>query len=173
MKNIFRFATKSLILIFVTAAATASILSALSAVSVTAFADDLSTEKKLSSEYLSKMSAEPDAQIIEQGIVIRPIFKSDSSKFAQATDTVRVSYHLVDREGKVLDESITADEIIEFPLNKLIKCWQIAIPKIAFGSFYKVSCSSDSAYGDKGTSDGLIKGGAALTFRLTVYGVKQ
>ena len=85
---------------------------------------------------------------------------------------MKVSYHLVDREGKVIDESVTADELAVFPLNKLIKCWQIAIPKISIGSFYKVTCPSDVAYGDKGTSDGAIKGGAALTFRLTVYGIE-
>lgn len=134
--------------------------------------EDVAEEKKLSAIYLQKMTEEVGAQVIDQGIVIRPIFESGSAKFPLVTDTVKVSYHLVDREGKVIDESITADELAVFPLNKLIKCWQIAIPKISIGSFYKVTCPSDVAYGDKGTSDGAIKGGAALTFRLTVYGIE-
>lgn len=140
--------------------------------SLAATPEDLNEEKKLSAEYLQKMSEEAGASVIEQGIVMRPIFESGSEKFPLLTDTVKVSYHLVDREGKVIDESITADELAVFPLNKLIKCWQIAIPKISIGSFYKVTCPSDVAYGDKGTSDGAIKGGAALTFRLTVYGIE-
>lgn len=134
--------------------------------------DDLAAEKKLSAEYLTKMAIEPEAQVIEQGIVIRPIFETSSGLFAVAEDTVKVMYHLVDREGKVIDESITADELAIFPLSKLIKCWQIAIPKISFGSFYKVSCPSDVAYGDKGAAD-VIKPGAALTFRITVFGVQK
>lgn len=133
---------------------------------------DLTEEKKLSAAYLRKMSEEPGAKVIEEGVVIRPIFESGSGKLPVATDTVKVSYHLVDREGKVIDESLTSDQLAVFPLNKLIKCWQMAIPQISLGSFYKVSCSSDVAYGDKGTSDGAIKGGAALTFRLTVYGIE-
>lgn len=134
--------------------------------------DDLATEKKLSADYLAKMAAEPSAQVIEQGIVLKPIFEASSEKFAAIEDTVMVSYHLVDREGKVIDESVTADELAIFPLSKLIKCWQIAIPKISFGSFYKVSCPSDVAYGDKGAGD-VIKPGAALTFRITVFGVQK
>lgn len=135
--------------------------------------EDLAQEKKLSAEYLAKMATEANAKTIENNIVIRPIFESGSNQFAKPTDTVKVMYHLVDREGKVIDESVTADELAVFPLNKLIKCWQIAIPQISIGSLYKISCPSDVAYGDKGTSDGAIKPGAALTFRLTVFGIQN
>lgn len=134
-------------------------------------ADDLVQEKKLSGEYLQQMAAESDARVIDQGIVLRPIFESGSSQFAAVTDTVKVSYHLVDREGHVIDQSITDDELAVFPLGKLIKCWQIAVPQISIGSFYKVTCPSDVAYGDKGVEG--IKPGAALTFRITVYGIQK
>ena len=135
-------------------------------------AEDLAQEKKVSAEYLQKMATEDQAKVIENGIILRPIYESGSGVFAQVTDTVKVSYHLVDREGKVVDESITSDELAVFPLNKLIKCWQIAIPQISIGSFYKVSCPSDVAYGDKGAGTD-IKPGAALTFRLIVFGVQK
>lgn len=135
-------------------------------------ADDLAQEKKLSEIYIHQMAMEPNTQVIESGIVLRPIFESGSNQFAKVTDTVKVAYHLVDREGKVVDESITSDELAVFPLNKLIKCWQMAIPKISIGSFYKVTCPSDVAYGDKGAGNGAIKPGAALTFRLTVFGIQ-
>ena len=141
-------------------------------VALSAFADaptELEVEKKLSAEYLAKMAQEPDATVIDQGIVMRPLFISPSTEFPQPTDVVRVVYHLVDRKGVVIDESLTADEVIEFPLNKLIKCWQIAVPKISYGSYYKVSCPSEVAYGDKGV-DNVIKPGAALTFRLMIFG---
>lgn len=135
-------------------------------------ASDLAQEKQLSADYLAKMAAEPNAKVIDRGIILRHIFESGSTQFAQVTDTVQVMYHLVDREGKVIDESITADELAVFPLNKLIECWKIAIPKISVGSFYKVSCPSDVAYGDKGAQD-VIKPGAALTFRMTVFGIQK
>lgn len=140
-----------------------------------ALADDLALEKQLSAAYLEKMVAEPEARVIEKGIVLKAIFEKPCSPeapclFAKPSDTVYVAYHLVDREGKVVDESITSDELADFPLYKLIQCWQIALPKISVGSFYKVSCPSDVVYGDKGAGD-VIKPGAALTFRLTVYDI--
>ena len=132
--------------------------------------EDLALEKKLSAEYLGQMALEPQAQVIDQGIVLRPIYVSDSQKYPTLDDQVQVSYYLVDRTGHVVDESITSDEVVTFPLAKLIKCWQLAIPKMSFGSYYKVSCPSDVAYGDHGAGDA-IKPGAALTFRINLFGV--
>lgn len=134
--------------------------------------EDLVQEKKLSAAYLEKMAQETNAQTLDRGIVIRPIFIGDSTTHPVVTDTVSVTYHLVDREGKVVDESITADEVIVFPLAKLIQCWQIAVPHMTIGSFYKISCPSDTAYGDKGV-EGVIKPGAALTFRLSLFAIQK
>jgi FKBP-type peptidyl-prolyl cis-trans isomerase FkpA len=133
---------------------------------------DLEKEKQLSSEYLAKVALEPKAQVIEGGVVLRPLFVSDTSRYPTVADTVIVSYHLSDREGKLIEESLSEDEAFAFPLPRLIKCWQYALPKIAVGSFYKITCPSDTAYGDKGTKDGSIKGGAAITFRVTLFGVQ-
>lgn len=134
---------------------------------------DLEKEKALSAEYLTKMAAEANAQVVDMGVVLRPIFNATSEKFPTVEDTVTVNYHLMDREGKLIEESISSDETISFPLARLIKCWQVAIPKMSVGSFYKITCPSDSAYGDRGTKDGSIKGGAAITFRVTLFGFEK
>jgi FKBP-type peptidyl-prolyl cis-trans isomerase FkpA len=134
--------------------------------------DDLAKEKELSAVFLLNMAKEPNAQTVERGVVIRPIFKSTSEIYPNLTDNVAVSYYLSDREGKLIEESLSSDEIVEFPLMKLIACWQIALPKMSVGSFYKISCPSDTAYGDRGAGDGLIKPGAALSFRVTLFGTK-
>lgn len=148
-------------------------------ISTLAFATDpannaaaqLAEEKRLGAEYLTKMATEKDATVIEQGVVLRPLFISGATQYPTVTDTVKVSYHLTDREGKLIEESLTSDEAIEFPLNRLIKCWQVAIPKMSVGSFYKISCPSDAAYGDKGAGTD-IKPGAALTFRVILHSTK-
>lgn len=140
--------------------------------SMTLAQTDLETEKKLSAEYLAAMALEKDAVVLDQGVVLRPIFKSSSTVFPVVTNTVHVSYMLSDREGQILEESVSSDEDLAFPLERLIKCWQIAVPQIPVGSLYKISCPSDTAYGDEGVGDGLIKPGAALTFRITVFGIQ-
>lgn len=140
-------------------------------ISLSAHAEtDLEVEKRLSANYLSQMAQEKDAVVIEEGIVIRPIFKSTSTIYPKVEDKVHVSYYLTDREGKLIEESISLDEDVAFPLDKLIKCWQMAIPKMSVGSAYKISCPSDSAYGDRGAG-AEIKPGAALTFRITLFGI--
>jgi FKBP-type peptidyl-prolyl cis-trans isomerase FkpA len=134
-------------------------------------ADDLTEEKRLSSEYLLKMAAEAGARTLDQGVVLRPLFESNSGTYPDASSTVQVSYLLTDREGRTIEESLSSDQVVEFPLAKLISCWKIALPQIAIGSFYKISCPSDTAYGDQGAG-GVIKPGAALTFRVNLYGIR-
>ena len=59
-------------------------LLACSLIAVSSFAatpEDVAEEKKLSAAYLQKMSEEAGAQVIDKGIVIRPIFESGSEKF--------------------------------------------------------------------------------------------
>ncbi len=134
--------------------------------------DGLAEEKKLSAEYLAKMAKEKGAEVTGEGIVVRPIFISDTKNYPTVKDTVTVGYYLTDREGKLIEESTTSDDTATFPLGDLIPCWKIAIPKMAVGSAYKITCPSDTAYGDKGAGE-TIKGGAALTFRITLFGIAK
>jgi FKBP-type peptidyl-prolyl cis-trans isomerase FkpA len=133
-------------------------------------APTLEEEKKLSADYVEQMKQEAGAQVLDQNVVIRSIYNSSSTESPTVDQTVKVIYALTDREGHMIETSITDDEVVTFPLNKLISCWQIAIPHMTFGSFAKVTCPSDTAYGDKGVKDDqgqvVIAPGAALTFRI-------
>jgi FKBP-type peptidyl-prolyl cis-trans isomerase FkpA len=130
----------------------------------------LEEEKTLSAAYVEQMKVEAGAQVLEKNVVFRSLYDSAAGEFPTVDQTVKVIYALTDREGHMIETSITEDEIISFPLNKLISCWQIAIPHMAYGSFAKVTCPSDTAYGDKGVKDDqgqvIIAPGAALTFRI-------
>jgi len=133
--------------------------------------EGLALEKCLSSEYLAKVAAEPGATVVEGGVIVRPIFTNETGAHPKVSDTVTVGYSLQDREGKVIETTANGDELATFPLDRLIPCWKTAIPRMTLGSFYKVSCPSDTAYGDRGAGDGEIKGGAALTFRISLYDI--
>lgn len=138
---------------------------------VIARADDgtpLEQEKKLAQAYLEKMKAEPGAEVIDGGVILKSVFRAESGRFATLQDDVVVLYQGFDREGVDFDNAFTRDQTETFPLAKLIRCWQIAIPRMPLGSHYKVTCPSDTAYGDKGTSDGAIKPGAAISFRISL-----
>jgi FKBP-type peptidyl-prolyl cis-trans isomerase FkpA len=131
-----------------------------------AFADEaLDIEKAASAEYVQKMAAEAGASVIEKGIVLKPIFTNTDAALPVVSDTLTVLYSLYNREGKLIEEAV--DESISFPLNKLIDCWKVGLTHVSVGSVVKLTCPSDTAYGDRGIPPD-IAGGAALTFRVTV-----
>ena len=138
-----------------------------------ATAATLEDEKSESNKFVEEMAKESGATVLAGGVVIRPVYHSGSLRRARLSDKVKVSYHLADRNKNALEISyLSGDEIASFPLHKLIRCWQVAVPKIPFGSQYKVTCPAAMAYGDKGAGDGLIKPGAALVFWITLFGVE-
>jgi FKBP-type peptidyl-prolyl cis-trans isomerase FkpA len=154
-------------LVFSTSAFAAS-----SACNATGTGADLANEKCLSQAYLTAMAAETDATVVAGGIVMRPLFLNSQGAHPEVSDTVTVGYALTDRTGKLLEETSTGDDLATFSLDGLIACWRTAIPKMTVGSLYKITCPSDTAYGDAGAGDGEIKGGTALTFRITLFAVQ-
>lgn len=131
---------------------------------------ELEREKCHSRIYLDRMAAEKDATVAASGVVVRPVYRNERGTSPRETDGVTVGYHLTDREGKLIEATTTEDEVATFPLDRLIRCWQVAVPMMTTGSLYKITCPSDTAYGDKGAGE-KIKGGAALTFRITLFAV--
>lgn len=143
----------------------------LSTFSLNVFAGDLATEKSLGEAYVAAMKKEANAIVIEDNIVVRPVFVSGATASPQPTDIIEVMYEGFDREGKVFDSSFLRDQTATFPLNGVIQCWQKAMVKATVGSVYKITCPSDQAYGDTGAS-GFIKPGAAISFRVVLLKIK-
>lgn len=149
------------------------LLLAFSATAHAAECDDRSgveKEKCLSKLYLEKMAKEEDAVVADGGVVFRPIYVNAAGERPKVSDSVTISYVLTDREGKLIEA--TEDETATFPLDRLIDCWKIAVPLMTAGSHAKISCPSDTAYGDDGAGDA-IPGGAALTFRITLFAISR
>jgi FKBP-type peptidyl-prolyl cis-trans isomerase FkpA len=128
--------------------------------------ESLENEKQMGREYLAQMAAEPGAITLASGVVLRTLHSPAEGQKPDISHNVKVVYQLFDREGALLDDGFAADDIPVFPLQRLISCWKIAIPQVTIGSIVKLSCPSDTAYGDKGV--GPIRPGAALTFRIVL-----
>lgn len=135
-------------------------------------ASELEIEKELSQQYLERVKQEPNTIEIESGVLMRAVFVSDSNVEPLLSDEVTVMYKGYDREGKVFDSSWDRLEPISFNLNRLIPCWQKAITRMTVGSIYKVTCPSDTAYGDTGVHP-VIKGGAALSFDVSLLKIEN
>ena len=143
----------------------------LAVVSSSAFAGPLEIEKQASGEYVELMKAEQGAYVIEEGIVLRPIYESSTGVKPASNSIVVTLYDGIDRHGKIFDSAYEREIPATFPLEAVISCWQLALPKMSVGSVFKVTCLSDTAYGDQGRLP-TIKPGAALTFRVSLLEVQ-
>ena len=59
---------------------------------------------------------------------------------------------------------------MEFPLNGVIPCWTQGVAKMKVGEKARLTCPSDSAYGDQG--QGPIPPGATLIFEVELLSIK-
>lgn len=126
-------------------------------------------EKEDAKTYLEKMQKEEGAELLKSGIVFLSV-KEGEGEMPKETDTVKVNYHGTLRNGEVFDSSTEKiagsprePEPATFPLNRVIPCWTEAVQKIKVGGKAKITCPSDTAYGDRGAPP-KIKPGAPLTF---------
>lgn len=87
-----------------------------------------------------------------------------------ATDTVTVNYEGTLTDGTKFDSSWDRGEPATFPLPKLIKAWQLAIPKAGVGDTIELAMPADLAYGPKGK--GPIPGDATLIFKIQLLGIE-
>jgi FKBP-type peptidyl-prolyl cis-trans isomerase len=83
-----------------------------------------------------------------------------------------VNYHGTLRDGEVFDSSTEKlagsprePEPAKFIINRVIPCWKEAVQKIKVGGKAKITCPSETAYGDRGAPP-KIKPGAPLTFEV-------
>lgn len=119
--------------------------------------------------FIVKAAAEPGAVKLASGAIIQTLTagKGDSPK---PTSTVKVHYEGKLTDGTVFDSSIQRGQPVEFPLNGVIPCWTEGVAKMKLGEKARLTCPSDTAYGDQG--QGPIPPGATLIFEVELLSIK-
>ena len=127
------------------------------------------TRKTADAMFVTKAAAEPGAVKLESGAVVVTLTpgKGDSPK---PTSTVKVHYEGKLTDGTVFDSSIQRGQPVEFPLNGVIPCWTQGVAKMKVGEKARLTCPSDTAYGDQG--QGPIPPGATLIFEVELLSIK-
>ena len=97
-------------------------------------------------------------------------YKASQEK-PKVTDTVTVHYEGKLIDGTVFDSSYERGEPATFPLNRLVKGWQLAIPKMGVGETIEIAIPADLAYGPVGR--GPIPGNATLVFKVELMGIDK
>jgi FKBP-type peptidyl-prolyl cis-trans isomerase len=99
------------------------------------------------------------------------IVKQGTGKPIKVTDTVTVFYKgSLLSDGRIFDQ--TKEKPAAFPLNRLIKGWQLAVPKINVGGTIKVIIPSGLAYGIRSRSKD-IPANSVLVFDIEVLEARQ
>jgi FKBP-type peptidyl-prolyl cis-trans isomerase FkpA len=77
--------------------------------------------------------------------------KDGAGPSPKATDVVKVNYRgTFPDSGKEFDSSYKRGQPIEFPLNRVIRCWTEGVQKMKVGGKARLTCPPAIAYGAQG-----------------------
>ena len=119
---------------------------------------------------LEKAGKEAGAVVTSTGLVYRSL-KDGTGYQPGPTDVVKVHYRGTFPDGKEFDSSYKRGQPIDFPLNRVIKCWTEGVGKMKVGGKAKLTCPSEIAYGARGAGD-VIPPDAILQFEVELLAVK-
>ncbi|KAL3769980.1 hypothetical protein ACHAWO_008354 [Cyclotella atomus] len=123
---------------------------------------------------LKEMSENPEVAALESGVLIHPL-EAGPDGFGKGTrptaaSTVKVHYHGTLPDGTVFDSSLGKDPVT-IPLGGVIKGWRVGLQHMCEGETAMLGIPPEMGYGDAGTPDGRIPGGAALFFKIQLIEV--
>lgn len=121
--------------------------------------------------YLAGLKQEEGWRPLPGGLKWRRIAGDGSGARPTAEDTVTVHYAGTFTDGSTFDSSFDRGEPATFPLGRLIKAWQLAIPQMGVGDTIELAAPATLAYGPIGK--GPIPGGATLIFKVQLLGIGE
>ncbi|WP_086737801.1 FKBP-type peptidyl-prolyl cis-trans isomerase [Erythrobacter colymbi] len=119
--------------------------------------------------YLLNLKAEDGWYTAAGGVRWRWVKYLASEKKPTVDDRVTVHYEGKLLDGTVFDSSYARGEPATFPLGRLVKGWQIAIPNMGVGEIIEIAIPADLAYGPLGR--GPIPPNATLVFKVELLGI--
>ena len=108
---------------------------------------------------------------MDGGLRWRYVDYAGSNEKPAVEETVTVHYAGTFIDGETFDSSFDRGEPATFPLGRLIKAWQMAIPQMGVGDTIEIAAPADLAYGPKGK--GPIPGGATLLFTVKLIAIEE
>lgn len=112
--------------------------------------------------YLAQLRSDNGWRSMPGGLRWRYVEYAGSDRKPTVDDAVTVHYAGTFIDGETFDSSFERGEPATFPLGRLIKAWQLAIPQMGVGDTIEIATPADLAYGPQGK--GPIPGGATLLF---------
>ena len=120
---------------------------------------------------IASLKASDGWRPLEGGLMWRRVKGDGSGPHPSVADTVTLHYAGTLVDGTEFDSSYARGEPARFPLSRLIKAWQIAVPQMGVGDTIEIAAPSTLAYGP--TAKGPIPGGATLLFKIELLGIGE
>jgi len=119
---------------------------------------------------LASLKAADGWKPLEGGLRWRRVEGNGSGRHPVVTDTVRIHYEGKLIDGTVFDSSWARNEPASFPLERLIKAWQLAVPMAGVGDTIEIAVPPELGYGPLGKGE--IPGGAVMMFKIQLIAIE-
>ncbi len=137
----------------------------------TAYKEQAGTNAKRSADFLAKNKTKDGIKTLPNGLQYK-VIKAGTGTSPTLKDTVVVNYEGSLMDGKVFDSSYKRKQPATFPLQSVIKGWQVALTKMKAGATWELYVPPQLAYGKEGVP-GLIGPNEALIFKVNLIKVKN
>lgn len=119
--------------------------------------------------HLLGLTADDGWHFAQGGVRWRWVKYLASDRKPTVADRITVHYEGRLLDGTVFDSSYARGEPATFPLGRLVKGWQVAIPNMGVGETIEIAIPADLAYGPVGR--GPIPGNATLVFKVELIAI--
>ncbi|WP_336985377.1 FKBP-type peptidyl-prolyl cis-trans isomerase [Altererythrobacter aquiaggeris] len=117
---------------------------------------------------LTRLAADPGWSYLD-GLYWRRIDGNGTGEKPLPTDTVTVHFAGTFVDGTTFDSSFGGGRPATFPLARVVRAWQLAIPQMGVGDTIEIVSPASLGYGPAGR--GSIPGGATLMFKVQLLGI--
>lgn len=118
---------------------------------------------------LAKLNGGQGWHSTPDGLRWRRVKGDGTGKHPSVADTVTLHYAGTFIDGEKFDSSYDRGEPATFPLGRLIKGWQVAVPLMGVGDTFEIAIPANLGYGFSGK--GPIPGGATLLFKIELIDI--
>lgn len=120
---------------------------------------------KTGKDFLARIAKEPGVVTLPSGLMYKVVSASDPNAPKPPADaTVKINYEGKLTDGTVFDSSYDRGTPATFPLSRLVKAWQVALPMMHKGDTWMLYVPAELGYG---TADmGAIPPNSTLVFKI-------
>lgn len=129
------------------------------------------SNKEKGDAFRAKNKLKKGVNILANGMQYEVLTTGKGAK-PKITDKVTVHYHGTLVDGTVFDSSVKRGVPATFPVNRVIKGWQIILPMMNEGSKWRVVIPPELAYGSRGAGR-LIGADATLIFEIEIFSIDK